>query len=115
MYQDFILHCLQETSSLAMKNFGKVKSMSKTEDNNQVLTQTDLQIGNLLVTKIKKQFPKHNIIDEETGGVYTDFIGNKVDYSNPVTKAGKNFTVCTAPPQLHQKLQKIIKKHGFKD
>ena len=269
MYQDFILHCLQETSSLAMKNFGKVKSMSKTEDNNQVLTQTDLQIGNLLVTKIKKQFPKHNVIDEETGvidkkspltwsvdpidgtsnfsgglpmfgimlgllenntpmaggvalpyfqeiyfaekekgafcnrqkikvsketnllnclvvyaidghqekpeltykeakvmadiilnirnlrtsnscfdlmmvakgkyggwlnrtsriydnvapqiiieeagGLYTDFFGNKIDYSNPVTKIDQNFTTCTAPPQLHQKLQKIIKNHKFEN
>src|SRR3990167_59551 len=104
MYRDFIIQSLKEASNIANNNFGKVVSNSKSEDNNQVLTQTDLQIGNLLVTKIKKQFPKHNIIDEETGGVYTDFIGNKVDYSNPVTKAGKNFTVCTAPPQLHQKL-----------
>lgn len=53
------------------------------------------------------------IIIEEAGGMYTDFIGRKIDYSHPITKADKNFTVCAAPHALHKTLQKIIQKHGF--
>ncbi len=53
------------------------------------------------------------IIIEEAGGKYTDFIGKKIDYSNPVSKTDKNFTVCAASPPLHQKLQEIIKNHNY--
>ncbi len=53
------------------------------------------------------------IIIEEAGGMYTDFMGRKIDYTHPITKADKNFTVCAAPYVLHQKIQKIIQKHSF--
>lgn len=48
------------------------------------------------------------VIIEEAGGIYTDFFGQKIDYSNPLEKTEKNFTMCTASPKLHQELQKII-------
>ncbi len=48
------------------------------------------------------------IIIEEAGGIYTDFFGKPIDYSNPLTKTNKNFTYCAAAPNLHQQLQKII-------
>lgn len=50
------------------------------------------------------------VIIEEAGGVYTDFFGNSMDYSNPLAKNKDNFTFCAAPPVLHKKLQEIIKK-----
>ena len=50
------------------------------------------------------------IIVEEAGGTYTDFFGKPMDYSNPISKAEDNFTVCAAAPMLHKKLQEII--HG---
>lgn len=68
-YQDFVKSTLEDASKIAKRKFGKVSSSVKTEDNNQVLTETDLEIGKLLVNKIQKTYPKHNIIDEESGVV----------------------------------------------
>jgi myo-inositol-1(or 4)-monophosphatase len=49
-----------------------------------------------------------HIIVEEAGGVWTDFYGQPMDYSDPLSKAGDNFTVCAAAPSLHEQLQRII-------
>ncbi len=48
------------------------------------------------------------IMIEEAGGVYTDFFGKPIDYSNPLTRVKDNFTFCAASPVLHQQLQEII-------
>lgn len=57
--------------------FGKTSSITtKSGDNNQVLTETDLAVGRLIVGKIKETFPTHNIIDEEAG-----VIDNKSEFT----------------------------------
>lgn len=66
-YKDFITQSLEEASDIARKSFGKVAGTTKEDDNNQVLTETDLEIGKLLIEKIQAKFPEHNIIDEEAG------------------------------------------------
>ena len=66
-YSEFIIKALTEASQVADANFGKVAGTTKPEDNNQVLTDTDIEIGNLLVSKVKEAFLSHNIIDEEAG------------------------------------------------
>ncbi|MBI5465403.1 inositol monophosphatase, partial [Candidatus Gottesmanbacteria bacterium] len=48
------------------------------------------------------------IVIEEAGGLYTDFFGQSIDYSNPMSKVKDNFTFCAASPILHKRLQKII-------
>lgn len=48
------------------------------------------------------------VVIEEAGGVYTDYSGNPMDYTDPLTKAERNFTVCAGAPELHAELQKII-------
>ncbi len=48
------------------------------------------------------------IIIEEAGGAYTDFYGEPLDYTRPLTKAAVNFTYCAASPILHKELQAII-------
>ncbi|MBI2034197.1 MAG: hypothetical protein HYT11_00495 [Candidatus Levybacteria bacterium] len=50
------------------------------------------------------------IIIEEAGGVYTDFYGEPLDYSNPLSKAKLNYTQCAASLALHKQLQEIIHK-----
>ncbi|MBI2334469.1 inositol monophosphatase [Candidatus Daviesbacteria bacterium] len=67
MYQKFIEQALQKASQIASANFGKVSGVTKSEDNNQVLTETDVQVGKTLIALIQKEFPEHNIIDEESG------------------------------------------------
>lgn len=68
-YQSFLKQSLQEAAQIAKENFGKVTGSIKGEDNNQVLTETDLEIGKLLVEKVKQTYPDYNIIDEEAGVV----------------------------------------------
>lgn len=51
------------------------------------------------------------IIVEEAGGLWTELFGNKPDYSNPLNKINKNYTMCVANPTIHKQLQKITKKH----
>lgn len=51
------------------------------------------------------------IVIEEAGGIYTDFYGHPIDYSNPLSKGDINFTMCAASPALHAQLQAVIHKH----
>jgi len=51
------------------------------------------------------------IIIEEAGGIYTDFFGHKIDYSNPLEKSNDNFTCLAASPELHKQLLEIIQKN----
>jgi myo-inositol-1(or 4)-monophosphatase len=66
-YKDFIIEGLTDASKIADSYYGKVEHSVKPEDNNQVLTQADIEVGNFLVSQVKKQYPGHNIIDEEAG------------------------------------------------
>lgn len=50
-----------------------------------------------------------HIIIQEAGGVYTDFYGKPMDYSNPLSKIDANFTQCSAAPSLHEQVQQIIR------
>lgn len=64
---DFISNLLTDASKVANANFGKVSGTVKPEDNNQVLTLTDTEIGELIVSRVRAQYPDWNIIDEESG------------------------------------------------
>ena len=66
-YKEFITKALEESSKIALSYFGKVIGTTKPNDNNQVLTEADLEIGKSIISLIKKTYPKHNIIDEEAG------------------------------------------------
>lgn len=50
------------------------------------------------------------ILIEEAGGVYTDFDGQPMDYSQPLQRAEQNFTYCAGSPVLHRHLQSAVKK-----
>lgn len=63
----FLELVLREAVEIANANFGKVAGHTKPEDNNQVLTATDLEIGKRLIKLIEGKYPEHNIIDEEAG------------------------------------------------
>ena len=63
----FIENSLQAAAKIANRYFGKVSQSIKTGDNNQVLTETDLEVGQYLVSEVEKNFPEDNILDEEAG------------------------------------------------
>jgi len=64
---DFIAQTLEIAAEIANQNFGQVSETTKVNDNNQVLTETDLAIGKHIIEQIQATFPEHNIIDEEAG------------------------------------------------
>ncbi len=67
-FSNFIINTLVDASKIANTYFGNLSAIStKSQDNNQVLTQADIEIDNFLISKIQKKFPQHNIIDEEAG------------------------------------------------
>jgi myo-inositol-1(or 4)-monophosphatase len=68
-YKTFLETVLRDASAIAVNNFGKVTGVIKPGDNNQVLTETDIEIGTLIVNRVKEKYPEHNIIDEEAGVV----------------------------------------------
>ena len=66
-YQIFLNQALQEASQIANDSFGKVNGTIKGTDHNQILTETDLAVGKLLISQVKSAYPDYNIIDEEAG------------------------------------------------
>jgi myo-inositol-1(or 4)-monophosphatase len=66
-HRTFLEQELKKAAELARQHFGKVSGTVKTGDNNQVLTEADIAIGKQLVAAIGREFPDHNIIDEEAG------------------------------------------------
>lgn len=67
-YIPFISNVLSQASEIAVQNFQNISQITvKSDDNNQVLTETDIAIGKMIVSKIQSSFPDHNIIDEEAG------------------------------------------------
>jgi myo-inositol-1(or 4)-monophosphatase len=67
-YLPFISKTLQSVKSIAVNNQKKVSPLTiKAGDNNQVLTETDIEIGKTIVDAIQTAYPGHNIIDEEAG------------------------------------------------
>lgn len=59
--------------------------------------------------KIWDMVPIHLLL-EESGAICTDYLGNKIDYSQPTLKVQDNFTICAAPKEIHSRLQSIIKR-----
>ena len=57
--------------------------------------------------KIWDNVAQHLLL-EEAGALYTDFFGQPIDYSHPLTKATETFHFCAAPPAFHRQLQQII-------
>lgn len=53
-----------------------------------------------------------HIVIEEAGGLFTDFFGKPIDYTNPLAKTTIHFTNCAASPILHKQLQEIIHKNS---
>jgi len=77
IYEAFLTNVLKAASNIARNNFGSINELKTKEgDANQVLTQTDLEVGKLIVQHVTEAYPEHNIIDEEAG-----VIDNGSDYT----------------------------------
>lgn len=67
VFTETAIELLKESVALAQKFAGKVSTSIKAGDSNQVLTEADIAIGNSIVSRLRKKYPEHNIINEESG------------------------------------------------
>ena len=64
----FIQHIVKEAGAVALKHFGKVGVYyTKSHERWDVVTKADLFSEKILISAIKKQYPNHGIISEESG------------------------------------------------
>ncbi|MBS3057055.1 MAG: inositol monophosphatase [Candidatus Diapherotrites archaeon] len=67
---------LRASGKILMKSFGKIQKYSVKENQSSIVTKADLASEKAIVKIIQKEFPKHNIIAEETG-----FKSNNSEYT----------------------------------
>lgn len=63
------LLAVKEAGNVLEKNFGKVAKFSRKKDLS-LLTTVDLRADIIITKIIKRNFPSHNIVSEESGGEY---------------------------------------------
>lgn len=105
--KNFIEHILTEAAKIALKA-RSIRCVDSVFDAMAVASGkygAFLNQGSRIWDNVAQQ-----IIIEEAGGLYTDFFGKDIDYSNPLKKTKDNFTFCAAPPILHKQLKEIIHK-----
>lgn len=71
-YTAFIDSCLREASAVATRMRGSGRAAVKPADVNQVVTDADLALGALLTGRIGDAYPRHAILEEETGATPGD-------------------------------------------
>lgn len=77
-YKKFIISTAKEAGKIAASNF-RIPQKTSWKGKNDIVTETDFKVNEYVVSKIKKYFPDHNIISEESPslnnhGDYTWFI-----------------------------------------
>ncbi len=71
-YTEFIGSSLREAAELALRMQGTGRARVKADDVNQILTDSDLALGAMLTGRIRDRFPRHSILEEESGATPGD-------------------------------------------
>jgi len=74
--QKTLIHALEKSGEILKDNFGKIEGVDNKHNQSHILTQADLDSERAIVRIIKKEFPDHNLIAEESG-----FINNSSPYT----------------------------------
>lgn len=64
--KEFIERIIKKAGAETLKYYGKAEVQYTKKHENDIVTQADLASNKILIGEIKKYFPKHNIITEET-------------------------------------------------
>jgi len=65
----------KEAGKLLMRNYGKIKTV-RAKDKKSYVTNVDLESEKLIISAIRKKYPNHNIVSEESAA-----IDNKSEYT----------------------------------
>ena len=70
--EKFIQQITKRAGDVILKKFGKIGVKYSKEDANDVVTEADLASNTLIINEIRKKYPTHGIISEETGEYQKD-------------------------------------------
>lgn len=62
-----LINCLKASGELLLKNLGHEMHLSIKESQSSIVTSADYKSDDLIVDAIRKRYPSHNIISEESG------------------------------------------------
>ena len=68
----FAIRVAKEAGRIQMSYFGKICSLYKKSTNIDLVTNADIESEEFIIKKIKESFPKHSILSEERGELFTD-------------------------------------------
>ncbi len=68
--QHVLLECLKEAGKVLLGYFGRVTNPRRKEAASSVVCDADLAAEKLILRHIRKEFPTHNIIAEESGRIW---------------------------------------------
>ena len=68
-FAEFIEEIVRRAANIQLRSLGRLKSINfkDVKGKNDIVTEVDTECENLIVSEIKKKFPEHNIIAEESG------------------------------------------------
>jgi len=72
--KSLMIKAAKDAGKVLMKHYGKIKFVRE-KNKTSYFTNVDLESEKVIISLIKKKFPKHNIISEESGN-----LGKKSDY-----------------------------------
>lgn len=67
MIKKILMESLHEAGRILLQNFGKIKDGSMKQDQNNIVTQADIDSEKKISQLISTAFPNHNFLGEETG------------------------------------------------
>ena len=79
--KSLMIKAAKDAGKLLMNHYGKVKYV-KEKDKKSYFTNVDLESEKLIISAIRKKFPEHNIISEESGNAKKD--SEYIWYIDPV-------------------------------
>ena len=74
--EDLLISALKVSGELLLGYFEKPVKTAYKESQSSIVTEADIESDRLIISTIRKKFPTHNIISEESG-----FISNNSEYT----------------------------------
>ena len=68
-FLEFAIKIAKEAGKIQLSYFGNISSLSRKSTNIDLLTNADIESENLIISRIKKAYPEHSIISEETDSI----------------------------------------------
>jgi len=99
--KEFLESLVREAGTVLLSYFGKDRSLLKARTTaKEAVTRYDKEIDRLIVTEIRKHYPHHSLLTEESGWVRNDadwlWIVDSLDGTGDFANSNPFFSVCVA-------------------